>query len=494
MRLILFSLCLAVSLPSSAQPKTVESIKKSVSEKNIRAEIEFLASDALRGRDTGSPELDKAAAYLADMFKSFGLTTVAGADGYYQPVKLERISPATAGQVLLDTSALALGKGWFILSAESKPSVEITGELVYAGWGTQQDVAGKDLKGKIMLTWVGTERENDVLKALGADAQRKRELAVQAGAVAIIEMYNLGGMPWTRVASFSGRPRIAIAAEGSSLTHIAVEKPADDLLSALQNSPRKATIRYQGYSRSEVPAKNVIALLPGKDKKLRDEYVVLSAHYDHVGVRKGPNSPDSIYNGARDNAIGTVALVEAARYFSKNKPSRSLVFLAVTAEEKGLLGSNWYTNYPLIDLRKTVFNLNTDGAGYNDTTLLNVIGLEKTTAEADFLKAGEPFGLKVIGDPVPEQNLWRRSDNYNFARMGVPSVNFCTGLTAFDAEINKYYHQPADEAGSLNFSYLVRYYSALLNAWTAVINAPAAPFWKPGDSQEELGKKLYGRE
>jgi hypothetical protein len=145
-----------------------------------------------------------------------------------------------------------------------------------------------------------------------------------------------------------------------------------------------------------------------------------------------------------------------------------------------------------VPLEKTIFDLDCDGAGYNDTTVTTIIGLERTSAEIDIAKACTAFGLKAIKDPVPQENLYERSDNYNFAKKGVPAVDFAPGVTAFDAEIIKYYHQPADETASLNFSYLVKFYRAFVYANYLIANGPQPPKWTPGDKFEPVGNKLYG--
>ena len=146
-----------------------------------------------------------------------------------------------------------------------------------------------------------------------------------------------------------------------------------------------------------------------------------------------------------------------------------------------------------IPLNKIVYNLNIDGAGYNDTTRVTVIGLERTEAEADLIAAARAFNLEAIKDPVPEQNLFDRSDNVHFAKAGIPAPTYAMGVTAFDAELLKYYHQPADEASSLNFNYITNYVQSFILAAEKIASAPKAPFWKKGDKYESAGKSLFQR-
>ncbi|MBA4055419.1 MAG: hypothetical protein C0490_11955 [Marivirga sp.] len=211
-----------------------------------------------------------------------------------------------------------------------------------------------------------------------------------------------------------------------------------------------------------------------------------------MGVKKN-NTPDSIFNGARDNAIGTVALLQAAKFFKNSPPKRSIVLIALTAEEKGLLGSEWYSNHPLIPLNQIVFDYNCDGAGYNDKSIATIIDFNRTTADELLKKACQAFGLELKGDPAPEQNLYERSDNVNFAVKGVPAVNFSPGVKAFDPELFKYYHQPADEVGSLDMVYLEKFFRSFVYGAYLLANSKERPMWKSGDKFEAAGKALYSK-
>ncbi len=255
-----------------------------------------------------------------------------------------------------------------------------------------------------------------------------------------------------------------------------------------------APLAIEGIKQVVVPARNVLGVLEGSDPKLKNEYLVVSAHYDHVGVQKNAKvGTDSIFNGARDNAIGVVGMLATAKYLSQYPPKRSVLFVAWTAEEKGLLGSKYYSENPVIPMKQTVFNFNCDGAGYNDITAATIIGMERTTAESDLFKACQAFGLKATVDPVPEQNLFERSDNYYFAVKGVPAISFSPGVKSFDAELMKYYHKQADEVSSLDFDYLIKYFRAYVYSNVLLSSNPKVPVWKSGDKFEAEAKKLYGK-
>lgn len=243
-----------------------------------------------------------------------------------------------------------------------------------------------------------------------------------------------------------------------------------------------------------VQSKNVIGVVEGSDPDLQNEYLLLSAHYDHVGVGPATAEGDSIYNGARDNAIGVATIMAAGKYFADHPPKRSIILALWTAEELGLIGSGYFAEHPAVPLEQIVYNLNIDGAGYNDTTKVTVVGLERTDAESIFESSSREFELDVIPSPAPELGLFNRSDNVHFARKGIPAPTFSPGFTAFDEEIQYYYHQPTDEANSLNFGYVTNYTKAYILSAERIANADEAPFWKSGDSYEDAGIQLYGSE
>lgn len=232
-------------------------------------------------------------------------------------------------------------------------------------------------------------------------------------------------------------------------------------------------------------------MVEGSDPKLKDEYIIYSAHYDHVGIGKPNAQNDSIYNGARDNAVGTVTVLSAAKSIAKRPTKRSALFILFTAEEKGLLGSRWYVENPVIPLNQMVFCFNSDNGGYNDTSLATVVGLNRTT-EGDLIrKAVGEFGLKAIDDPVG--GFFNRSDNVHFARKGIPAPTFSLGFTAFDDEIGKYYHQTADNPDNLDYNYLEQFFRAYVLSCRYIGNSDSTPFWTEGDDYYEAGKQLYNK-
>jgi Zn-dependent M28 family amino/carboxypeptidase len=232
-------------------------------------------------------------------------------------------------------------------------------------------------------------------------------------------------------------------------------------------------------------------VVEGTDPILKKEFIVCSAHYDHVGVGKPDASGDSIYNGARDNAIGVMSVLLAAENISKHPLKRSVIFILFTGEEKGLLGSKWFVQESPVDLNNIVFCLNTDGGGYNDTTITTVIGKRRVDADQIFDKACEAAGLEVFDGTDDTQFLFNNSDNIMFSQKGIPSVTFSAGFRGMNEEIIKHYHQPSDEVETLNFNYVLKFAKSFGFALREIGDSDKRIFWKKEDEFYKTGKKLY---
>lgn len=477
-----------------AQSTTSEAVAQSVQRAEVKRHLRFLAADELRGRDTGSPELEIAARYLAEQFRSYGLDTVPGAFGYFQPVKLVMAKPPAQATLTYGDQSFQIASDLLVLSGDS---VALRAPVVYANYGTAEDLEGVDVEGKIVVTKAGGDGVTNPQSFFYMTRDKYDQVEARSG-VGLVELYRSNQVPWTLLMQYFNTERLTLGEDQDTVAQkpplLWLNDPQGQRLTLFQEGggAELATLSVAKKEEAAVPVKNVVALVQGTDPQLKNEYVVLSAHYDHIGVGASPNPRDSIFNGARDNALGTTALLSAAEYLGSHPPKRSVLFVALTAEEKGLLGSAWYVAHPLVPLRQTVFNLNTDGAGYNDTTKVTAIGLERTTAEQSITEASEAFGLEAIQDPVPEQNLYDRSDNVSFAQKGIPAVNFAPGFTAFDAEIMKNYHQVSDEVETMSSSYAEKYCEAFTLAAERIANLPEKPYWKAGDKYEAAGEELYG--
>ena len=241
----------------------------------------------------------------------------------------------------------------------------------------------------------------------------------------------------------------------------------------------------------EVQSQNVIGIVEGTDPKLKNEYIIYSAHYDHIGTRDPNIENDSIYNGARDNAVGTTTVLSMAENLAKYPTKRSALFILFTGEEKGLLGSRYYVENPVLPLEQMVYCFNSDNAGYNDTSIATIVGLSRTTAEQHIIDAAIEFGIKAVDTPTGAEGLFNRSDNVSFARKGIPAPTFSLGFTSFSGDVLKYYHQPADEADSLDYDYLLKFFQSYVLSGRKIGNDPKTPFWVKGDEYENAGKALY---
>lgn len=461
-------------------------IEKRFASKDAISQFTYLASDALMGRDPIRPEMKLAYTFIAQELEKAGAKPLLGANGFFQDIPFNLSSPPTQGSVQMGDFSFSQGQNLLVLEGNSFSG---TYEVVEVGFGSVEEFAGKDLKGKIAISNVGAPNKFSP-NQLFAEGRAKAKRAKEAGAVALIERFNVPSVPWQLVSGFLNRPQMGLdQGEASNLPYLWVEDLKNQLTGTNLGN---ATLAIEGKVNRKIDGKNVLAMIEGTDSQLKNEFILLSAHYDHVGVGTPDAEGDSIFNGARDNAVGTVAVLNAARYFAKNPPKRSILFALWTAEEKGLLGSAYFANNPLLPLNQIVYNLNIDNAGYNDTSIITVIGLGRTTADFLINEAVAEFGLTAKADPSPEQGLYDRSDNVNFARKGIPAPSFTLGFTAFDDEINKYYHKAADEVESFDLNYAQLYWKSYILSAQKIANWSQKPQWTAGDKYEEVGKKLYG--
>lgn len=495
--LLLLSATLLLAQPRKATIKTAPTLfpEQRIPQAESENHMRFLASDELQGRRTGSDGNRIAARYIAEQYRMLGLKPVQGQTDFYQNIAFERVMAASSGVLITGKDSLKLGKDLVIMAGGS---LNQTGEVIYAGYGlteAEDGYNGRDVKGRMVIVQGGSPEAKGPQEIFRASNQ-KRKIAAEKGAIALIELYS-ESIPWGMVGQYFNREQIALPVAGatnSPLTHAWINN-TNNQFGRLKEAAQTITFQTSGRAKTVAPSMNVAGVIEGTDPKLKDEYVILSAHFDHIGVGKQGGSAyqptDSIFNGARDNAFGTVGLLTAAKALSEQHPKRSVLVLALTGEEVGLLGSRYYAENPLIPLKQTIFDLNIDGAGYSDTTLVSVIGLERTGAKAEIEAGANAFGLSVFAEPAPEQGLFDRSDNVSFAAKGVPAPTFSPGFKSFDQEIAKYYHQAIDNPESLNFSYLHKFCQAYAHTARLIADRPTRPFWIAGDKYEAAGKELY---
>ncbi len=485
---ILLILCTICLFGQKVEKLPEFKLSKELMEENLR----WLASDELLGRRTGTPENDRAAAFIAEEFRKAGVKFLPGMDSYFQPVPFVKTTPAPDGTLSWGEKQFSQGEEMIVLSSGASSA---TAQFVYAGLGqADSDYENLNAKDKIVIVQVG-----QIMDFISKRNDRLR-LVAENGAKGLIEIYNQP-VPWQYIVRYFNSEQIALDAGLVTLPegffHVVIDDASKELLGKSQEDGT-GTIEFStsGCKAEKVISNNVVGMIPGKNKKLRDEYVLLTAHYDHVGAGKAAGTPytpeDSIFNGARDNAFGTVGILSAARAFSKKPPARSVILAAVTGEEIGLLGSKFLSENSPVPLEKIIFNLNNDGAGYNDTTLVGVIGYGRVGIDPQLDKATGAFGLEIVANPAPEQNLFDRSDNVNFASKGIPAPTFAPGFRQFDEEVMQYYHTPADEADAVNFNYLHNFTRAFVYSARLIADMEEAPRWQEGDKYEEAGKALYG--
>jgi Iap family predicted aminopeptidase len=410
---------------------------------------------------------------------------------YYQEVKLKNVAPPKEVSIELNNQTIA---DFSFVNAAALTSNQ---DAVFLNYGLADDYKGKDVKGKVIIVKSGNTESNDARTAYGL-SETKQQLAIDNGATGIIELLAADDAMWGNIKHSFNEPRMTVdlgdgdKSDASGTPYIWVldnDGTMADQLSAATTISSKIVIGEK--EENAVISQNVIGVVEGTDPILKNEYIIYSAHYDHVGIGEPDETGDTIYNGARDNAVGTTTVLSMAKNLAKYPTKRSALFILFTGEEKGLLGSSYYVENPVLPLNQMVYCFNSDNAGYNDTSLISIIGLTRTSAEKSIFDAAATFGLKAIEDPAAEQGLFDRSDNVNFAKKGIPAPTFSLGFSSFDGEVTKYYHRPGDEAQTLDYDYLLKFFQAYVLAGRTIANDPKTPVWNTGDTYDEASRKLY---
>lgn len=486
--LFIFALACASTFAQSDK----ELAAKTVNKGTIEGHIYFLADDLLKGRETGTPELKIAASYLANTFRRYGVKPNPKTGNYYQEVKLKKSSPPEIANIQLNGTKL---EHLAVLSAAKMNS---TANVVFANHGLEADYKNLDVKGKMVVILAGSPEASDIRTTFGL-RRNKQKIAKDNGAIGLIELIQANDGLWGRIAhNFNESSLSTVSKDDDGKSDFAYIW-ALDKEGALGKSYKTAKSISSNISLSNkkeeiITSYNVVGIVEGTDPKLKDEYIIYSAHYDHVGIGAPDETGDTIYNGARDNGVGTTTVLSMAENLAMHPTKRSALFILFTGEEKGLLGSHYYVENPILPLKQMVYCFNSDNAGYNDTSLATIIGLPRTTAEKHIKDAATAFGITAVDDPAPEQGLFDRSDNVAFAKKGIPAPTFSLGFTAFNGDVVKYYHRPGDEAHTLDYDYLLKFFRAYVLAGRKIGNDPVTPTWVKGDKYEAASKALYGKE
>jgi len=483
----IFHLAFLLASLSVMSQSDAEKAVSTISKSQIESQIYFLASDELKGRETGSDELKIAAAYIANDLKKNKVIPAGDNGSFYQNVPMERISAPKKISLRINDVVGEIFLGMYV------KNIDFKGDAIFLNYGSEADFEGRDVKGKLIIVKAGTPETKDA-RAKFMAGRSKRALAKSLGAMALIELGEVDENTFNRYAHYFNEPKTRLKGEEEteSFVHIwMIDKGMAAAASLDASTAVKVDFKIEGIVTEEFSSRNVVGYLEGSDPKLKDEFVIYSAHYDHVGIGKPNAENDSIYNGARDNVVGTITVLNVAENFAKYPTKRSALFILFTGEEKGLLGSTYYAEHPCLPLEKMVYCFNSDNAGYNDTSKITIFGLNRTNMGHHIEAAAKAFDLTAIDDPAPEQNLFDRSDNVNFAKKGIPSPTYSLGFNAFDDEINKYYHQVTDNPDNLDYDYLVKFFKSYVLSSRLIANDPVTPFWTEGDKYYEAGMELY---
>ena len=486
--------------------------------------VKVLADDNMEGRETGSAGLRRAEAYIVDQLKQAGLQP-AGTDGYYQTVKFQsrQIIEKDSSIALVrngKVEPLTLGEDAFF-STRIDLAPELQASLVFVGYGLRipeknyDDLSGLDLNGKVAVILNGSPADipGPLASHYQSSAERWKTLR-QAGAVGMIGIANPTSMdiPWSRMSLNRTHVSMELAdpnlneTQGAKLAMTFNPANADKLFAGTGHTfseiaalgkerkplPRfplavsiKTTARLEKH---EIESANIIAKLPGADPDLKGEYVVLSAHIDHLGIGE-PINGDRIYNGAMDNASGCAVLMDvtASLNSSPEKLRRSLLFVFVTGEEKGLLGSKYFAANPTVPAMSMVADINIDMfLPIVPLKILTVYGLQESDLGDMVRNVARASGIEVQPDPEPLRNSFIRSDQYSFIRRGVPALAMKVGYAPGSPEqklfkdwLTQRYHAPSDDANQpVDLESAAGYEEIIRALMISAANASSRPRWK----------------
>jgi hypothetical protein len=532
---VILSLLFARTYSVHANTDAADEAMNTIRPEAIRADMRFLSDDALEGRGTGSRGYDIAAKFMASQFESLGLQP-AGDDGsYFQSVPLRSAKPdETKSTLVLSRSGkdetLTFRKDYISRGNPVLPETSVEAPVVFVGDGVTapeqnyDDYQGIDAKGKIVAFTFGAPNFESSLKAHYSSGEVKAHNAVAHGAVGVIilddpvleRLYSFKeqvrdlSFPELRWLDKQQRPNDYFSElKGNAFLSLEATKKffegsprsAEEVFAAMRAGkpmsfvmPITAKI-HNVTALQDVGSRNVVAKLQGSDPTLKNEYVVYSAHLDHLGIGD-PVKGDSIYNGALDNASGSAILLEVARAFSgmKTRPRRSILFLSVTGEEAGLLGSDYFAHYPTVSKSSVVANVNMDeDLMFWPLRDIVAFGAEHSSLDAVVRKAAARMHLSESPDPNPEEVIFIRSDQYSFVKQGVPAIFPVPGFKSDDPRIKPTeifknweqtrYHQPQDDMDQpgLDFDAAAKYARFVFLCGLLITEDSQRPTWNKGD-------------
>lgn len=545
----------AAAPPATAQPAPPATVAQmpAIDQNAILERIKVLASDEYEGRAPGTKGEDLTVRYLVEESKKLGLQPGNPDGTYVQKVPLVGITGAEAKPLTVTKGGQKRTFKWsddvVAWTKRVTDTVAIDGsDMIFVGYGVTapeynwDDFKGVDVKGKTLVVLVNDPQVPDAADPSKLDPKLfngqamtyygrwtyKYEKAAELGAAGLFIVHETGpaGYPYAVVQGFLGE-RFDLVTENRNMNRSAIEGWLSlDAAKALFRMAGQDfdALKKQAVSRDFKPvplgvtasmglrntmrtidSQNVVAKVEGSDPRLRDEYVVYSSHWDHLGVNQKAEGADKINNGALDNASGVATLLEMARGFTQiqPKPKRSILFLFVTAEEQGLLGSEYYATHPLYPLRKTVANINIDGVNqWGRTSDVTVIGMGASDLDDYLRQAAQSQNRTLVPDPESEKGFYYRSDHFNFAKVGVPALYTDSG-TSFVGRDENYsktkrdeytandYHKPSDEIkADWDLSGAVEDARLMMAVGYNVANADRLPEWKEGNEFKAARDKM----
>jgi Zn-dependent M28 family amino/carboxypeptidase len=518
-----------------------------LNEDRIRSHIKFLSNDLLEGRGTGARGGEIAAGYIAAQMEALGLKGAGTNGSFFQPVSLVGVKADPNTKLNISgrngKESFKFADEYVAFTGAQTDEVDVDADLVFVGYGINapeqrwNDYKGEpsDYRGKILVILVNDPPATaDEPGLFGGKALTyygrwtyKFEEAARRGAAGVILLHTdqSAGYPWSVVRTSNGSWRFDIARTSNDTPYLKIRswvtddtarkimklagQDLDDLRAkaASRNfQPVALNLKGKINLKSEVKrvqAPNVAGILPGRDPKLRDEYVVYSAHWDHLGVGAPDKTGDTIYNGAVDNASGVASVLAIAEALAKlplaQRPRRSSLFLFPTAEEQGLLGADWYSKHPLVPIAKTAANVNLDSMNVLGITHDFIpLGAERSTLKAVVEAVARERGMRVSPDARPEQGSFYRSDHFPFAKVGIPSISLKEGNDyvghskewgeeQFKAYNTAHYHQPSDEyRDSWDFRGMLQEAEIAMAIGRRIADMDQMPRFNP---QDEFAKK-----
>ena len=488
--LILYSLVILISCDVNKRDNiSFDDALESLTSSEFLEHLEILSADKMMGRNTGEPGYDSASSYIIDKIKKLGLKPGGINETYKQPITFTKTSLIKSSiSAVINGNRLKLGSEFVMTPLTTIEQVDIDAPLVFAGYGIEapelnyNDFKDLDVKGKVAIVISSAPSTfSTVERAVLASIEMVQKTLIAKGALGVIIVFpesyeNL--FSWRMINAIYGSPKMGYVSKNEEVTQIpgiilnyrkaaeilkTIGKDYYSLIESLSNGEPVSfdlgiTVNLKAkFKHKTKQSHNVAAILEGCDPNLKDEYLIISAHLDHLGIGR-PINGDSIYNGTWDNASGSSAILTLAQKFSSmESPKRSIMFLWLTGEEHGLLGSEYFAKYPTVNADQIVANQNLDGTVgmINESSDVIAFGYEYSQLAKSVDFAINKMGVTISDDPYPEQNYFIRSDQYSFIKEGYPAIWVVSGMTAVNDSVDGHkkfiewmatrYHKPSDD-------------------------------------------------